>query len=80
MFLVVKGSGNGIISMSALAAYTPAVVASFGTPAGYAVAATWVVLAASGRWRPEKSWVDRLGRALGLAWICITALVSFPTS
>lgn len=78
MFLVVKGLGNGISSLSDVAGYTSVVVASFGTPAGFAVAATWAVLAASGRWRPEKSWIDRLGRALGLTWIGITALESFP--
>jgi hypothetical protein len=38
---------------------------------GMAVLAAWVALVAGRRWRPEPSWVDRLGRALGLLWILI---------
>jgi len=34
-----------------------------------AVAATWAVLALGGRWRPERSWLDRLGLLLGIYWI-----------
>jgi hypothetical protein len=34
-----------------------------------AVAAIWVALALSGRWRAEKSWIDRTGRLLGWYWI-----------
>jgi hypothetical protein len=33
------------------------------------VAATWAVLAVGGRWRPERSWLDRLGLVLGVYWI-----------
>jgi uncharacterized membrane protein YfcA len=38
------------------------------SPAGI-VAAVWVVTAMAGCWRPEKSWIDRIGRALGVFWI-----------
>jgi hypothetical protein len=38
---------------------------------GLAVLASWVTLVAGRRWRPEPSWVDRLGRALGLLWILL---------
>jgi hypothetical protein len=34
-----------------------------------AVGLTWLVLFLGGRWRGEPSWVDRLGRALGVCWI-----------
>lgn len=37
--------------------------------AGFAVAATWLVLIVGRRWRPEPSWIDRLGRAVGVYWI-----------
>jgi hypothetical protein len=37
--------------------------------AGVAVLGAWLTLAVGRRWRPEASWVDRLGRLLGLAWI-----------
>lgn len=33
------------------------------------VAAIWIALVLSGRWRPEKSWIDRTGRLLGWYWI-----------
>jgi hypothetical protein len=36
---------------------------------GLAVAAAWTIQAASGRWRPERSWVDRAGRLMGAMWI-----------
>jgi hypothetical protein len=34
-----------------------------------AVAIAWAVLWRSGNWRPEPTWIDRLGRALGVIWI-----------
>jgi hypothetical protein len=34
-----------------------------------AVAGAWLALALSGRWRPERDWFDRAGRALGVCWI-----------
>ncbi len=36
-----------------------------------AVAAAWLIMALGGWWRPEKSGIDRLGRALGVAWIAL---------
>jgi hypothetical protein len=40
---------------------------------GFAVAVAWATLALVGRWEPEASWVDRLGRALGAGWIAMAA-------
>jgi hypothetical protein len=37
----------------------------------FAVAFAWATLALGGRWRADRSWVDRLGRVLGLAWIAL---------
>jgi len=39
--------------------------------AGWAVAVSWCTLVFIGRWRPEPSWVDRWGRALGCTWIIL---------
>jgi len=39
---------------------------------GYAaagVAGAWLILMLAGWWRPEPSWIDRLGRVLGLFWV-----------
>jgi hypothetical protein len=33
------------------------------------IISAWFVLAVSGRWRPEPSWIDRSGRVLAIAWI-----------
>lgn len=33
-----------------------------------AVPLAWVALIATGRWAPEPSWIDRLGRVLGVMW------------
>jgi hypothetical protein len=32
-------------------------------------------MAILGNWRPEASWVDRLGRVQGMAWIAILPFV-----
>jgi hypothetical protein len=37
--------------------------------AGLAVFVSWMTLLVSGRCRAERSWVDRLGRSLGVYWI-----------
>jgi hypothetical protein len=39
------------------------------TEVGPVIAACWLLLAVAGRWRAERSWVDRLGRCLGVCWI-----------
>jgi len=36
-----------------------------------AIAAAWLILALSGCWRPERTWIDRLGCLIGLAWIVL---------
>jgi hypothetical protein len=36
---------------------------------GSAVAVSWLVLWLAGLWRTEPSWIDRLGRVLGVYWI-----------
>jgi hypothetical protein len=38
-------------------------------PVSYAILAAWAILALSRRGRPERSWIDRAGRALGICWI-----------
>ena len=41
-----------------------------------AVAGAWLVLVVSGRWRPERGWIDRFGRVLGVLWLALEALNS----
>jgi hypothetical protein len=36
---------------------------------GYAVLATWVVLAYGGQWQREPGWIDAMGTALGGFWV-----------
>ncbi len=36
---------------------------------GLTIAAAWLGLVLARRWRPEPTWVDRLGRVAGVAWI-----------
>jgi hypothetical protein len=47
------------------------VVLHFGSVVGPAVIGAWILLAFSGRRRPSGSWLDLLGRALGIAWIIL---------
>jgi len=44
--------------------------------AGWAVAVCWSTLVFIGRWRPERSWVDRWSRALGCTWIILGPMAS----
>jgi hypothetical protein len=43
---------------------------------GMAVASSWILLLMTGLWRPERSWIDRAGRALGSFWIMALPLTS----
>jgi hypothetical protein len=36
-----------------------------------AIAGAWLTLVLAGCWRPERTWIDRLGTALGLGWIIV---------
>jgi hypothetical protein len=41
---------------------------------GFAIPTTWAILALRGRWDTEPSWIDRLGRGLGVCWSAIILL------
>ena len=43
--------------------------ASVVRPIPLVVIGAWSALALGGRWSPERSWIDRLGRALGVFWV-----------
>ena len=42
---------------------------------GLSISASWMTLLLGRRWRAEASWIDRLGRALGVLWILISILI-----
>jgi hypothetical protein len=42
---------------------------AYGDRIGFAVAGAWLALWLSGRRRPERMWIDRLGRVLGWLWL-----------
>jgi hypothetical protein len=39
--------------------------------AAHGIAGAWLIMALGGWWRPERSAIDRLGRALGTGWIAV---------
>lgn len=39
--------------------------------AGHGIAGAWLIMALGGWWRPERTWIERIGRALGTAWIAV---------
>lgn len=41
---------------------------------GFSVAAAWLTLALNRRWRPERGWIDRMGRVLGWLWVASAVL------
>lgn len=40
--------------------------------AGFGVATRWGLLLLSRRWRAEASWIDRLGRLVGITWVVLS--------
>jgi len=56
---------------SAATVHNSAYFASSAFGVSMAVAAGWLLLFVSGRWRSEPFWIDRIGRALGVFWIAI---------
>ena len=51
--------------------YNSAYFASTAFGISTAVAAVWLLLAVSRRWRSQPDWLDRLGRALGVYWVAV---------
>lgn len=51
-------------------------IASWAAPA---VAGAWLVLILSGRWRPNRGWLDLIGMALGVGWLALEVLNSIRT-
>jgi hypothetical protein len=45
---------------------------------GYGVAVAWLTLSLSGRWRSEPSWISRIGIALGVFWLAMIPIFSWP--
>ena len=45
-----------------------------GVDVSLGVVSLWAVLAVGGRWRAAPIWPDRLGRAVGVAWVLIAVL------
>jgi hypothetical protein len=37
----------------------------------HGIAGAWLIMALGGWWKPQRTWIDRLGRALGTAWIAM---------
>ena len=47
------------------------------TLGGFAVVIAWGTMLLVGRWRAEPSWIDRLGRIVGLGWIVMALAGAF---
>jgi hypothetical protein len=61
-------ASRSIMATAALRAVQP-------LPLAAAVAATWLLLVLDRRWKPEPSWIDRLGRLVALYWLGIGLIV-----
>jgi len=40
---------------------------------------SWVMMGIFRTWRPERSWIDRLGRAIGVMWIFVSFVLLATT-
>jgi hypothetical protein len=43
---------------------------------GLSVVVSWMTLLVGRQWRAERSWIDRLGRAIGIWWVIAGLLVA----
>lgn len=51
---------------------------SYLSSCGSGVIVAWMTLAFAGSWRAEPSWIDRVGRALGVLYIAVFLANNFP--
>lgn len=70
---IYPAAGLGILDLS------DAQLRGLPSEAGCAVAAVWVILVASRRWHCEPSWIDRMGRILGVFWVGTIPFAWFTT-
>jgi hypothetical protein len=47
----------------------------YGDEVGFAVVGAWLMFLLAGRWRPERTWMDRAGRALGWIWLGLAVVL-----
>jgi hypothetical protein len=67
--LVIPLAIVGMLPILIWADWGPQLLFSSAVSPATPVAAAWVTLALAGRWHPEPSWIDRLGRAFGILWV-----------
>ncbi|WZO98151.1 hypothetical protein EP7_005207 [Isosphaeraceae bacterium EP7] len=76
-----SAGGLGGWLLAAFAAYAHAVrdiaAPRLGATVPPAVLCAWIVLGAGGRWKPEGTWIDRLGMAIGWLWLAEVAVEPF---
>jgi hypothetical protein len=46
---------------------------------GFGVLVAWTMLAVNKSWRPEPSWIDRMGRIMGLFWVATIPFFAWPS-
>jgi hypothetical protein len=78
LVLVRSVGANGVIGRIEAVGCHGTFVASLSPACGRTVAAVWLVIALAGRWKAERSWIDRLGRVLGVVWIVVSMLAAVP--
>lgn len=52
-------------------------MSSLAASLGPAVLAVWTIQYLSGRWRPQATWIDRAGRALGIFWLVLYLVIDW---
>ena len=55
--------------------FTGRLITVYGDYVGFAVGGAWLALVLFGRWRPEKTWLDRLCRAMGWLWLSLPPVI-----
>jgi hypothetical protein len=55
--------------------FTGRLLTGYGDRMGFGVAGAWLSLLLFGRWRPERTWIDRLCRAMGWLWLSVTLMI-----
>jgi hypothetical protein len=71
---ITRPDGGPAFGVSIVIIPIGAILGSCGSFIGVWVTGAWLILALSGRCSPEKSWIDRLGRLVGIGWLSILAM------
>lgn len=78
LLVMVERHYTGEASVALTDRFVPRFLEAMAPYMGFGVLVGWLVLALNTMWRPEPSWIDRLGRVMGAFWIATIPILIWP--